>query len=104
MAATALVSARLEPATKERAEEVIRAANLSDTTVIRRVYEYIVTVGDVPEFVKTGEYDVELRKRPRDHFDDMATWMVRGPFSNEDFSWLSDDVVADALSSRFADE
>lgn len=95
MAATALVSARLEPEVKERAQGVLRAAGLSDTEVIRRVYDYIVAVGDVPDFVRTGEYSARVTTS-HDHFDDMAEWLLTGPFAREDPSWTV-DVTVDAV-------
>ncbi|MBR3317049.1 MAG: hypothetical protein IKG21_04430 [Atopobiaceae bacterium] len=103
MAATALVSARLDPSMREQATAILRKANLTDTTVIRRVYEYIVTTGDVPEFVKTGEFEVGAPAE-RDHFDDMAEWLACGPFADEDWTWLSDDVVADSKGRGWNDE
>ncbi len=103
MTATALVSARLEPEVKERAQVILRSAGLTDTIVIRRIYDYIVSVGDVPEFVKTGEFSVPAVEQ-RDHFDDMVDWMLGGPFSGEDWSWLQDDAVKEARGERWDDE
>ena len=99
MSATALVSARLEPNLRDGAHRVIEGYGLTQTQVIRRVYEYIVVMGDVPEFVKTDEYDIQYNER-RDSFDDMLLWLETGPFSGLDLSGLTEEEVSRELASR----
>lgn len=50
MAATALVAARIDPGLKEEAEKVLRAEGVTPFQTLRRVYEYVVVMGEVPEF------------------------------------------------------
>lgn len=94
MAATATVAARLEPELKERADAILEQAHLSGSTLIRRVYEYVVYTGDVPEFVKTGEYGVRLSLEGQ---DDPLEWLRHGPLSLIDFSSVPDTYVDEAM-------
>lgn len=94
MAATATVAARLEPELKERADAILEQAHLSGSTLIRRVYEYVVYTGDVPEFVKTGEYGVRLSLEGQ---DDPLEWLRHGPLSHIDFSSVPDTYVDEAM-------
>ena len=99
MSASALVSARLEPRLRDDAQKVIESHGLSQTQVIRRVYEYIVVMGDVPEFVKTNEYEMRYNERS-DPFDDMLLWLETGPLSKVDFSGLTDEEISRELASK----
>ncbi len=58
--ATTIVAARIDDEVKRRADKVLAAARLTPTQLVRRVYDYIATVGDVPEFVKVDEHEVVL--------------------------------------------
>lgn len=100
MSATTLVAARLEPNLKERAERTIKSNDLTTSDVIRRVYEYIVVTGDVPEFVKTDEYDVRIVSE-KDRFSAASGWLRNGPLSKYDFTGLSDDEISRELASQF---
>lgn len=99
MAATTLVAARLEPELKNRADKTIRSHNLTATDVIRRVYEYIVITGDIPEFIETDEYDVRIAEKP-DKFSEALDWIRNGPLSGYNLSALSDDEMAETLENR----
>ena len=58
--ATTIVAARIDDEVKRRADKVLAAAQLTPTQLVRRVYDYLATVGDVPEFVKVDESCVVL--------------------------------------------
>lgn len=98
MAATATVAARLEPELKERADTILEQAHLSSSTLIRRVYEYVVYTGDVPEFVKTGEYGVKLSLEGQ---DDPLERLRHGPLSKLiQSAEFPDDIVEEAMQQR----
>ncbi|MEY8437772.1 hypothetical protein AAK967_08550 [Atopobiaceae bacterium 24-176] len=98
MAATATVAARLEPELKERADVILEQAHISSSTLIRRMYEYVVFMGDVPEFVKTNEYEVALAREDQ---EDPLEWLRHGPLAEliqaADFSSLPDSYFDDAM-------
>ena len=57
---TTIVAARIDDEVKKRADKVLAAAQLTPTQLVRRVYDYIANVGDVPEFMKVDEHEVVL--------------------------------------------
>ena len=54
--ATTVVAARIDDAVKRQADMILKSAHVTPTELVRRVYDYIVYLGDVPEFVKCGEF------------------------------------------------
>ncbi|MGN0076151.1 MAG: hypothetical protein ACI38Z_04160 [Parafannyhessea sp.] len=98
MAATSMVTARLDPALKKQAGDVLKRANVTESELVRKVYEYIVYLGDVPEFVKTDEYEVE------DMSDNKFSRLVRAiensPLAKADLSNATDESVAETLAER----
>lgn len=105
MAATALVAARVEPELKQQARAVLEKEGLTESLLIRRVYEYVVHMGTVPEFVRTGAYDMAIPAEPRDKFDDLLFELEHGPLADVDFTgheWSSvRDLKATALEDKF---
>lgn len=57
---TTVVAARIDDDVKEQADKILRAAQLTPTQLVRRVYDYIVLNGDIPEFIKVGESEVTV--------------------------------------------
>lgn len=101
MAATALVAARMEPELKERAHAVLVRAHLTETQVIRNLFEHIVYEDRVPDIVLTScaiEYEGES---PRPHpFADLLDFMENGPLSAYDWTGLDEDSLDETLSER----
>lgn len=58
---TTVISARIDDDVKETVDRVLAAAKLSPSQLLRRVYHYIATVGDVPDFMRDDEPAVEGR-------------------------------------------
>lgn len=98
MAATTLVAARISPELKNRAHGIMREKDLTDSKVIRRVYEYIVHLGEVPEFLLVDEYP--LPEVEKDKFQRHVEWMKNGPLSKMDWSFFTDEALAEALAER----
>ena len=105
MAATALAAARMEPELRARAKEVLSHAGVTESQLIRRIYEYIVYLGDVPEFIKTGEYDIALPRPKRDKFDALRSTIENNPFSHLVFPQTSEvdleEAKLEALEAKF---
>lgn len=101
MAATALAAARIEPELKERAREILEQHDMTESQLIRRVYEYIVEAGAVPEFTLVEEYDVHLetgkRVKRKDKFERMLEWMRTGPLTRYDFTGIGDDALRESF-------
>lgn len=91
MAATALVAARMEPELREGARRLLALEGVSESQLIRRVYEYVVHLGRVPEFVKTGEFDMLLPVEGDDKLDELLFLIQNNPFNAYDFSGITDD-------------
>ena len=103
MAATALVAARVEPELKEGARAVLEREGLTESQLIRRVYEYVVSMDEVPQFVLADQFGIELDTGRRDKFQRLLSWMRDDPFAAYDFSSISDEAIeADRAAS--ADE
>ena len=107
MAATALAAARMEPELRNRAKKVLSHAGMTESQLIRRVYEYIVYLGDVPEFIKLGEYDIALPQPAarRDKFDALHAAIVNNPFSHLAFPQMTEadlqEAKLEALEDKF---
>lgn len=99
MAATSMVTARLDPTLKKKAGTVLRRANITESELVRKVYEYIVYLGDVPEFVKTGEYEVEDMPEA-DKFSRLVKAIEASPLAKADLSGATDDSIAETLAER----
>ena len=100
MAASAIVATRMEPELKRRAEDVLRRERITGSQLIRRLYSYVATHGAIPSCIMSVEYDGRLNEKSPDKFDDMVAWISGAPFASEDFSFLTDEVVAQTLKER----
>jgi antitoxin component of RelBE/YafQ-DinJ toxin-antitoxin module len=99
MTATSMVTARLDPTLKKKAGAVLRRANITESELVRKVYEYIVYLGDVPEFVKTGEYEVEDISEA-DKFSRLVAAIEGSPLAKADLSDATDESIAKTLAER----
>jgi antitoxin component of RelBE/YafQ-DinJ toxin-antitoxin module len=100
MAATALAAARIDPKVKARAVEVLNEYHLSESDLIRSVYEYVVRFDDVPEFVKTREYAIVPEAHPKDRFAATLDLIDSSPFSHESYAFLTDEEIEDTLANK----
>lgn len=103
MAATALVAARVEPELKERAHVVLTRANVTETQVIRNLFERIAHEGKVPDIVLTScaiEYEGRQPEDKPHPFAELLDFMERGPFSTYDWTRLGEDSLDETLAER----
>lgn len=105
MAATALVAARVEPELKQQARAVLEQEGITESVLIRRVYEYVVHMGGVPEFVRTGTYDMAIPTAPQGKLERLLFDLEHGPLAHVDFTGHdpsgAQDPKADALEAKF---
>lgn len=103
MSATALVAARMEPELRDRAKALLERDGMTESRLIRRVYEYVVHLGRVPEFLKTGEFDMVMPLGGDDKFDELLFLIESNPFNAYDFTAVDGEELkrdrADALDS-----
>lgn len=108
MTATALVAARMEPELRERTKALLDRDGITESQLIRRVYEYVAFLGRVPEFVKTGEFDMVVPLGGDDKLDELLFLIENNPFNTYDFTGVSDDGLrgdrADALAAKLGGE
>lgn len=100
MASTTTVAARLDPELREQASAILQKAHITDTDLIRKVYEYVVYMGDVPEFVKTGEYSVRIPRSPKTKYERLADTIETSQLKSYDLTGLTDQEVLDTLAKR----
>ena len=100
MAATALVAARVEPELKQRAKTVLDRKGVTESQLIRRVYEYVVHTGDIPEFVLVDDCLVDTAAERPGKFGRLIDFAKDGPFSSFDWSSLEMDPLEDTLAER----
>ncbi len=105
MSSTVMVAARMEPELKERARAVLERDGLTESQLIRRVYEYVVYLGRVPDFIKTGEFDMVIPVEGGDKFDELLFLLENNPFNSFDFTALGDmnlkEAKAEALEAKY---
>lgn len=104
MAATALVAARVEPEVKQKAKEVLDRRGITESQLIRSVFEYVIETGDVPVFTFSDAYEIDLetgeRIPRRDKFQRLLDWVRTGPLSQYDWSSIPDDALEETLAEK----
>ena len=95
---TAVVSGRVDQATKNRADRVIRASGLTTGDVIKALWAQISQTGEVPEFLATphNEPDSSIRIARYMKFLDSL------PPAPREYAEMSDDQMQELLGSRDA--
>ena len=97
MAATALVAARVEPALKDRAGAVLKRVGMTESQLIRRVFEYVAHEGDVPSFTLSDSYEIDLRSGERIgallRFQPLIDFLNADPYDDRDFTGISDEAI-----------
>ena len=95
----------MEPELKEKARSVLERDGVTESQLIRRVYEYIVYLGKVPDFVKTGEFDMVIPMEKGDKFDELLFLLENNPFDAFDFSGTAGmdlkEAKAEALEAKY---
>ncbi len=100
MAATALVAARVEPELKERAKKILEREGLTESQLIRRVFEYVVHMGEVPEFVFGGDYLVDTTTGETLKYGKLLDFASNGPLSKFNWESMEMDSLKETLNQR----
>ena len=97
-----VVGARIDEHLKTEADEILQARNITPSQLIRNVFEYVVRLGEVPEFIFEGSHEIAIED------DEVPILAFRESLRTgkyADFDWSSiDSEEAPANYARWMEE